>query len=309
VIWCSSTPAAATSASPTWVSTSPTAASSTRPPTGRRCRSPASTRPTGPSASWAPSVPKACWRWRGTTAEPASLRGHPKAAARRLFHVLPSPCATAESIVEVDTVAAAAVPCLVRRGREAFAGTGCAANPAAAMPGPIRPSSTFRAPQSWRHPWRLPACPGLTGEEGFASAGCAAVPAVSVSVHDLPGGKRKPSFLRLRGKVPAGWMGAPNTSMVKSRGAGYACRSFSGNHPMPNLPPVTRYLLIANVLVFALQLFLHDANTLALSQHFALWPLGPDQLGQVAGGAVINVGFRPWQLVTYAFMHGGFEHI
>ena len=78
---------------------------------------------------------------------------------------------------------------------------------------------------------------------------------------------------------------------------------------MPNVPPVTRYLLIANVLVFALQLFLHDASTLALSQHFALWPLGPDQLGQVAGGAVINVGFRPWQLVTYAFMHGGFEHI
>jgi len=78
---------------------------------------------------------------------------------------------------------------------------------------------------------------------------------------------------------------------------------------MPNLPPVTRYLLIANVLVFALQLFLHDASTLALSQHFALWPLGPDQFGQVAGGAVISVGFRPWQLVTYAFMHGGFEHI
>jgi len=78
---------------------------------------------------------------------------------------------------------------------------------------------------------------------------------------------------------------------------------------MPNIPPVTRYLLIANVLVFALQLFLHDASTLALSQHFALWPLGPDQFGQVAGGAVISVGFRPWQLVTYAFMHGGFEHI
>ena len=78
---------------------------------------------------------------------------------------------------------------------------------------------------------------------------------------------------------------------------------------MPNVPPVTRYLLIANVLVFALQLFLHDASTYVLSQHFALWPLGPDQFGQVAGGAVISVGFRPWQLVTYAFMHGGFEHI
>ncbi|HKR78051.1 MAG TPA: rhomboid family intramembrane serine protease [Rhodanobacter sp.] len=78
---------------------------------------------------------------------------------------------------------------------------------------------------------------------------------------------------------------------------------------MPNLPPVTRYLLIANVLVFALQLFLQDASTLALSQHFALWPLGPDVTGQVADGQLITAGFRPWQLVTYAFMHGGFEHI
>ena len=78
---------------------------------------------------------------------------------------------------------------------------------------------------------------------------------------------------------------------------------------MPKLPPITRNLLIANVLVFALQLLLHDDSTLALSRYFALWPLGADQLGQVAGGQLIAVGFRPWQLVTYAFMHGGFEHI
>lgn len=78
---------------------------------------------------------------------------------------------------------------------------------------------------------------------------------------------------------------------------------------MPNLPPVTRNLLIANVLVFALQLFLHDASTLALSRYFALWPMGPDVTGQVAGGEIISAGFRPWQLVTYAFMHGGYEHI
>lgn len=78
---------------------------------------------------------------------------------------------------------------------------------------------------------------------------------------------------------------------------------------MPKLPPVTRYLLIANVLVFALQLFLHDADTLALSRYFALWPLGPDVTGTVAGGQVVTAGFRLWQLVTYAFMHGGYEHI
>ena len=71
---------------------------------------------------------------------------------------------------------------------------------------------------------------------------------------------------------------------------------------MPNLPPVTRYLLIANVLVFALQQLLPDAGSLALVSHFALWPLGPSPYSNVAG-------FEPWQLVTYAFMHGGFEHI
>jgi membrane associated rhomboid family serine protease len=71
---------------------------------------------------------------------------------------------------------------------------------------------------------------------------------------------------------------------------------------MPNLPPVTRYLLIANVLVFALQQWLPDASSLALISHFALWPLGPSPYSNVAG-------FEPWQLVTYAFMHGGYEHI
>lgn len=71
---------------------------------------------------------------------------------------------------------------------------------------------------------------------------------------------------------------------------------------MPNLPPVTRYLLIANVLVFALQQLLPDASSLALVSHFALWPLGPSPYSNVAG-------FEPWQLVTYAFMHGGYQHI
>jgi len=76
-----------------------------------------------------------------------------------------------------------------------------------------------------------------------------------------------------------------------------------------NLPPVTRNLLIANVVIFLLQLALQDSTTLALTQHFALWPIGPDQTGAAPDGNVITAGFRVWQLVTYAFMHGGFEHI
>jgi membrane associated rhomboid family serine protease len=78
---------------------------------------------------------------------------------------------------------------------------------------------------------------------------------------------------------------------------------------MPNdLPPVTRNLLIANIAVFLLQLLLKDSTSLALTQHFALWPLGPDVSGDTSAG-VVTVGFRVWQVVTYAFMHGGFEHI
>jgi membrane associated rhomboid family serine protease len=71
-----------------------------------------------------------------------------------------------------------------------------------------------------------------------------------------------------------------------------------------DLPTVTRNLLIANVAVFLLQQVMGEA----LLTHFALWPWGPDQLAQGADG-VVSVGFRPWQLVTYAFMHGSVLHL
>lgn len=66
-----------------------------------------------------------------------------------------------------------------------------------------------------------------------------------------------------------------------------------------NLPPVTRALLIANALVFVLQMLLGDA---ALSA-FMLWPIG--------SGEGISPGpeFMPWQLLTYGFMHGSFTHL
>lgn len=67
-----------------------------------------------------------------------------------------------------------------------------------------------------------------------------------------------------------------------------------------DLPPVTRNLLIANVAVFLLQQVVGQV----LLIHFALWPWGPD----VTDGSV-SVGFRPWQLVTYAFMHGSLLHL
>lgn len=58
-----------------------------------------------------------------------------------------------------------------------------------------------------------------------------------------------------------------------------------------DLPPVTRNLLIANVIVFLLQMW--QPSMLA---PFALWPLGSGD-------------FEPWQVVTNAFMHGGWQHL
>ncbi|MGZ8209925.1 MAG: rhomboid family intramembrane serine protease [Burkholderiales bacterium] len=60
---------------------------------------------------------------------------------------------------------------------------------------------------------------------------------------------------------------------------------------------VTRALLIANIAAFGLQIF---AEPLLISV-FALWPLNvPPASG---------VGFAPWQLVTYSFLHGGGMHL
>jgi membrane associated rhomboid family serine protease len=54
------------------------------------------------------------------------------------------------------------------------------------------------------------------------------------------------------------------------------------------LPPVTRVIIIINVLVFLAQ---QVAGTL-IANLFALWPLSDSQ-------------FQPWQLLTYAFLHEG----
>ena len=56
------------------------------------------------------------------------------------------------------------------------------------------------------------------------------------------------------------------------------------------MPPVTQALIIANVVVFLLQY----SGGLPLVEWFALWP---------------GSNFAPWQLVTYAFLHGGVTHI
>ena len=61
---------------------------------------------------------------------------------------------------------------------------------------------------------------------------------------------------------------------------------------MPPMPPITQALLIANVAIFVLDQLLLGGM---LSQWFALWPLGPN--------------FAPYQVVSYAFLHGSMMHL
>jgi membrane associated rhomboid family serine protease len=70
---------------------------------------------------------------------------------------------------------------------------------------------------------------------------------------------------------------------------------------IPSVPPVTWALIVANTVVYILQLGASEGFV----RTFALWPLGTSPaLGPDALGA-----FRPWQLVTYSFLHGSFTHL
>jgi membrane associated rhomboid family serine protease len=74
---------------------------------------------------------------------------------------------------------------------------------------------------------------------------------------------------------------------------------------MPRLPPVTLALLVANVLIY----FLQQGGGDSLVANFALWPLGDGELARLDNGSIARIGFAPWQIVTYSFLHGGFQHI
>ena len=63
------------------------------------------------------------------------------------------------------------------------------------------------------------------------------------------------------------------------------------------MPPVTTALIVANVAVFLLQ-----SIAPGIVVPFALWPLA-------TGSYNIGASFAPWQLVTYAFLHGSLLHL
>ncbi len=78
---------------------------------------------------------------------------------------------------------------------------------------------------------------------------------------------------------------------------------------MPQLPPITKALLIANIGLFLLQWAVGDLSAGVLPSDsvlswLMLWPLS-NGFDAFSPGA----SFMPWQLLTYAFLHGGFNHL
>lgn len=74
---------------------------------------------------------------------------------------------------------------------------------------------------------------------------------------------------------------------------------------MNRLPPVTLALLLAIGAMFLLQQLLPPETLVA---PFALWPWGRFP-AEGLDGSLLTVGFQPWQLVTYGFLHGGWMHL
>ena len=69
-----------------------------------------------------------------------------------------------------------------------------------------------------------------------------------------------------------------------------------GSSPFANIPPVVKNLLIINVIFFLATVLFQQGDNSPLIHWLAIYyPGSPD--------------FRIWQVITYMFMHGSFEHI
>jgi len=70
------------------------------------------------------------------------------------------------------------------------------------------------------------------------------------------------------------------------------------------LPPATTGLLWAIGIGYLLQ----QMVGIEAMRYFMLWPLGEYPM-LASDGSPITVGFLPWQILTYGFMHGSFGHL
>lgn len=72
-----------------------------------------------------------------------------------------------------------------------------------------------------------------------------------------------------------------------------------------HLPRITKLLLFILTGAFLLQKVFPDEALL----FFALWPWGQHTLGIASDGTAVTTAFYPWQLLSYAFLHGDFIHL
>lgn len=73
---------------------------------------------------------------------------------------------------------------------------------------------------------------------------------------------------------------------------------------MQKIPPITRYLIIANVAVFFICLLFEPVEKFLIDEG-ALYPVFYNNYGSLH----FNLDFKLWQLVTYMFLHADFSHI
>ena len=70
---------------------------------------------------------------------------------------------------------------------------------------------------------------------------------------------------------------------------------------MRPMPPLIRFLILANVAIFVLG----AAYMPAVTAFYGLWPVGSFTVAGFPG----RVGFEPWQLLTYGFLHANLAHV
>ncbi len=69
------------------------------------------------------------------------------------------------------------------------------------------------------------------------------------------------------------------------------------------MPPVIKFLLITNVVIFLFESWYFEY----LVGNFALWPYVTEYWREMVGGEIYR--FHLWQLLSYAFLHGNWMHL
>ncbi len=71
------------------------------------------------------------------------------------------------------------------------------------------------------------------------------------------------------------------------------------------MTPMVQWLLLINCVIFMAQFYLDPF----LLRWFALWPMGAPEVVSTPMGPMQVPGFQVWQLLSYAFLHGGLLHL